>query len=140
MPTTGRMQKPWEGHGWVMYAMRVQAVVIVETLQQRSCFSIWLGKGGGVQGWQEGSCREDAQEHRTGKKRKTGLIYSKAHKNAQPPQASHRPHMCRACPCACVCCRCGCGSGVWMSVVGGWGVCPEVMNIEMGEQGCVSIE
>ena len=52
----GHAQKPWEGHGWVMQAMRVQAVVIVETLRQRVCFGFWPGKGGGVRGWREGAC------------------------------------------------------------------------------------
>jgi len=91
MPTTGRVQKPWEGHGWVMYAMRVQAVVIVETLQQRGCLSIWLGEGGGVRGWQEGSCREDAQKHRTGKKRKNKEKQDSSTRRPTKKANLHRP-------------------------------------------------
>jgi len=46
MLTTGCAQKLWEGHGWVMHAMRVQAVIIVEILWWCSCFGFWLGEGG----------------------------------------------------------------------------------------------
>jgi len=32
MLTTGHMQKPYEGHGWVMHAMWAQAIIIVKTM------------------------------------------------------------------------------------------------------------
>ena len=45
----GRASKSWEGHGWVMHAMWVQAaVVVVKTLRRRGRFGFWPSESGGV--------------------------------------------------------------------------------------------
>ena len=50
MPTTGRAQKPWEGHRWVMHAMRVQAVVVVETLDSTAASASGQASVGACEG------------------------------------------------------------------------------------------
>ena len=53
----------------MMDAMWVQAV-IVGTSRWRGSFISWPGKGGSTRGWCLGACREGAQTHRTGKKKR----------------------------------------------------------------------
>jgi len=58
------------GHAWVMHAIWVQVVVVVKTSRWHGNLIFWPGKGGGARGWYLGACREGAQTHRMGKKKK----------------------------------------------------------------------
>ena len=90
VPTTGRAQKLWGGHGQMMDTMWVQ-VVIVETPRWHGSVIFWPGKGGSVRGWCLGACREGAHTHMTGKtKQKANNKKSKkrTHWKHRPPQAS----------------------------------------------------
>jgi len=45
----GCVSKSWEGHGWVMHTMWVQAAfVIIKILRQRGHFGFWPSESGGM--------------------------------------------------------------------------------------------
>jgi len=45
----GHVSKLWEGHGWVMHAIWVQAaIVVVKTLRQHGHFGFWPSESGGM--------------------------------------------------------------------------------------------
>ena len=90
------------GTAQVMHAMWVQAVV-VETSRWRGNLIFWPGKCGAMRGWCLGACRECAQMHRTGKKKKAKKT-TKKKKGKQtyrfkPPKKLRLPQGLHVCVC-----------------------------------------